>query len=282
MALSSRRRASGFTLVELLVVIAIIAILIGLLLPAVQKVRAAAARLKCANNLKQIGLAFHNYEAGNGSFPPGWVQLYHNYVQYLLPYLEQDNVQRQYNFSYPFDHALNQVATSNVLKIFYCAGAPNQSRGPISDYPISESIGAPASILMGVPPNPNDPRAQGFFIGSNRPTRISEVTDGLSNTFMVFEDAGRPEFWGPGGFGGQTSNKQDWSDPENRITVEVVCNSSQVVNCHNGNEIYGFHTGGCNFLLGDGAVRFVRESIQPQTFLALFTRAGGEVVIGEY
>src|SRR6476646_5843582 len=125
--LSARNR--GFTLIELLVVIAIIAVLIGLLLPAVQKVREAAARLKCQNNLKQIGLAFHNYHAAYGAFPPGFSSRAEpedgpglgpgwGWGAYLLPYLEQDALYRQINFSRDIADPANAAARVTSVPVF--------------------------------------------------------------------------------------------------------------------------------------------------------------------
>src|SRR5439155_1147765 len=149
------KRRDGFTLIELLVVIAIIAVLIGLLLPAVQKVREAAARMSCQNNLKQIGLAEHGYHDTYGKFTCSWdyeppkppqrpTAVAHSWCVYLLPYLEQDNMFRQYNFNgTDYNDQPNGVLIQTPLKVFQCPSSPNQGR--VYSFPV------PAGVLPGLP-----------------------------------------------------------------------------------------------------------------------------------
>ena len=187
---TSAGRTKGFTLIELLVVIAIIAILIGLLLPAVQKVRSAAARMSCSNNLKQLGIGLHAYHDVQGGLPPGKTNGYSG-MAFLLPYIEQQNVFNMINFSVKASDASNNAARATEIKILHCPA--DRTDSPVGTAGTSYRFNQGYNILYSGIPDTNPtksnygmPPADGPF-WDNSAVRLTDISDGTSSTAAMSE-----------------------------------------------------------------------------------------------
>ena len=341
------RGKPGFTLIELLVVIAIIAILIALLLPAVQQARESARRTQCKNNLKQIGLALHNYEGtyqripdacftavagapgpfGSGTYDDdgfGWLCM-------LLPFVEQANLYQRINpqgMPGIFENAAFTASQygagvtrvpggDTILPNYRCPSSTLPALIPATwQIPGSGAIGGgavPHSNAYAVGYSVTDYKAAAHssisdFDGLMKKSweggaaRFRDITDGLSNTFA----AGESSYASAGNVSGTTAGPgprattaptsfQDmpaWigslgSDEVVRINgrvnspINARTNPNKMYLANNDDNAFSYHTGGAQFLLGDGSVRFVSENIDMPTYSALFSMNGGEIV-GEF
>jgi prepilin-type N-terminal cleavage/methylation domain-containing protein/prepilin-type processing-associated H-X9-DG protein len=296
----------GFTLIELLVVIAIIGILIALLLPAVQKVREAAARIKCANNMKQIVLAAHNFHDAEGHFPgnsqdeAGWNWAIQrdrrswSWLARLLPYLEQAPLYQQANIdTNTLGESLPYLATG--LAIFFCPSDNSQAISPSMNRANLQGVPVATSNYKGVTGdcwcygtynnkcNYNG-NCNGLTSGNGvfsrgdikAPAQLSKITDGTSNTFFLGEDI--PEI----------DAHCTW--PYANGTLGTAAIPPNVMKKPNGGtydpytdwpEIYSFrsrHIGGLQFAFVDGSVRFIHTTIPLTVYRALATVNDGEVV----
>lgn len=286
----------GFTLVELLVVIAIIGILVGLLLPAVQAAREAARRMQCSNNLKQLGLAMHNYESTFKRFPfnnpttvrsPGQVIVQSTWDVGLLPYMEQGNIHSRFNTSLGFAEGTNRALITSSLPMYKCPSSPVPtiaSFGPVAasfapDRTATSAARFDATVVeyaapLSIAPPPflqTTPRQDGFLKqAAFGVTRISSISDGLSNTIMFCEiSGGSTRFNRRISVGDQASPMGHFAGWNRLLSIRMSTDGTTqyggncLVNCTNwaGLNMYSFHTELVQVTLGDGSVRSLSDTL---------------------
>lgn len=297
----------GFTLIELLVVIAIIAVLIALLLPAVQQARESARLSQCRNNVKQMMLAFHNYHDAHGGFPnraslTTSLDSGHGWGFKLLPFIEQSNLYNAWNSAKSWYSPENQGVVMTPVQTYLCPTSPGNPRvmdlapsspttttstGIAGDYVVFHLITKTGSTATCSPCN----SASSSVVGGITPIR--NIIDGLSNTILLSEQAGRPnyyigrvqqaantsmtnpKFWGCWA-AYQSVTYQGW----NGATPPAV-GGTRIMNWSNSQGIYSFHNGGAIAGLCDGSARFLSENMSMDILIALLTKDGGET-IGEF
>jgi prepilin-type N-terminal cleavage/methylation domain-containing protein/prepilin-type processing-associated H-X9-DG protein len=293
------RPRAAFTLIELLVVVAIIGVLIGLLAPAVQRVRESANRIKCANNLRQIAVACQSYHDANRVFPPGYLATASypdtspgwGWGAFILPYIEQDPVWKQLDLTRPVQ---DSPAIQQMVSIYLCP-SDLYPTGPflITDgglTPIAQA--APSSYAATVGPDADDvddPTGQGVFYRNSR-TRMTDITDGTSQTAIIGERAWCQTngIWAGSIPGGIT--RAGAMNPWTNATAPAPC----LILAHNNyiniktdadgglDDFSSNHLNGANIAFADGSVHFIRsitgDGQDRRDFWAMGTRSGGEVI----
>jgi prepilin-type N-terminal cleavage/methylation domain-containing protein/prepilin-type processing-associated H-X9-DG protein len=296
------RGQRAFTLVELLVVIAIIGVLVGLLLPAVQAARETARRMQCSNNLKQVGLALHNYHDSRNAFPPGYISDVDStgseigpgwgWASMVLPQLEQAPLFERINFAFPIENPINSSVRVQSIPTLLCPSDPAPSlwmttrRSLSTGVALGEICEVASANYVGVF-GTSEPGVGGdgiFF--RNVATKFRDILDGTSTTLMVGERSFR---LGEATWTGAVTDAVTIPDGSDGVGTGPPEASSGLVLGHTGdgngpgdnrshvNQFYSLHSGGgSQFLFCDGHVVFLNRSIDYQVYQALTTRAGGE------
>jgi len=298
------KRAAGFTLVELLVVIAIIAMLVTLLLPAVQAARAAARRTQCSNNLRQIGLGMLNYESANGHFPAGQKRVTQTapamaWSSFFLPFIEESAIHDRLDFKQPLTAEVNWAATAEQIPSYLCPSTARRSvlrtaDDRIGDMNQNESVdrdlgeGMACIDYLGISgPGKNIRRSDGEKYGRNlgvlislkeypagtkepRKIKTQHIVDGMSKTIIVAECSGRGAYKD-----GQWELDGAWAAGENVSALKLTINPTPADNW-DAEEIFSDHPGGAHMLFCDGAVKFASEEVPMEILAAIATRNGEE------
>jgi prepilin-type N-terminal cleavage/methylation domain-containing protein len=311
----SRREA--FSLIELLVVVAILAVLIALLMPAVQKVRESAQRVQCANNLKQIGLAMHNFHDQRGFLPPSKIRdRWCSWAALLLPYLEQDNAYQHFDFSLPYSQ--QPVTTPDVLqtqvKVYYCPARRSPPRLSLAGVDVDsqtsvERRGAPSDyagcagdrnsygglldskdangVLIEAEAQPATPANPPALTSWRGRVSFTTISDGLTNTLLVGEKHVPLKTLTVPQTGNNAPDGSIFNGDLHRTIARVGGPGFPLApdhnwvgaNTHHWQRSFGsWHDGFCHFALCDGGVRAIRVSISPDTLRLLIVRDDGEVL----
>jgi prepilin-type N-terminal cleavage/methylation domain-containing protein len=283
-----RPRRSAFTLIELLVVIAIISMLMGLMLPAVQKAREAASRISCANNLKQIGLAMHNHESALGRLPPGRTQVgYATWAVLLLPDIEQDNLYRKWDLNKTY-YDQTDVARNTPVRLYFCPSRRTASSGvttsvfgdtPSTGTGTTNYPGALGDYAVSVdrsgydqPTAVSPTMTAAFQLG--RGLRFADFPDGLSNTILAGEKhvpKDKPGY----GWWDCSINNGDYHQCSARAAGRAFPLTTNPADT--GWKFGSRHTQVVLFCFADGRVQNLPETINPYTLELLSMRDDGEV-----
>jgi prepilin-type processing-associated H-X9-DG protein len=295
-------KRSAFTLFQLLIMLAVLALLFALLLPAVQKVREAAARTQSANNLKQLGLACHNYYDVNGSMPPGVDANHFSTTTYVLPYIEQNEVFKSIDLKKKVDDKENLAVAATKIKTLLNPADPVEQ--------VSKDFGGTNYLFSAGSKHALKDNDGVFFTGSK--IKFPDITDGTSNTIMIGETLKGDSMVKAMDVHRQhvqlkvddlknlteESGVKDWKDDKNiaadrcktwmdgrflqgTFTATRVLNDEKPdVNCGGAGGLSGLRgiNKGANIAMCDGSVRFVQMNLSVEIWQALATRAGGEVI----